>query len=169
MMIRSQHCGAQGVIPGGLVSRDPPEFGLRGRGGVVDGFRKKYSVFCTESLLENVLLKEKFAKERLFMRKTEMFWVEEKRLPGKWDIYLENLNFFGSNRTFLGPDSRPFRSQNGLTPLWVTNRGPNLRRQSLESELKFMFLITKLTLNGPHDLWFWEWLKTVVTSFVHYW
>ena len=51
----------------------------------------------------------------------------------------------------------------------AVGRGPNLRRQSLESELKFMFLITKLALNGPHDLWFWEWLKTVVTSFVHYW
>jgi len=40
-----------------------------------------------------------------------MFAWKMRNLSGKSEI------FFGSNRKFLGPDSRPSRSQNGLTPL----------------------------------------------------
>ena len=55
----------------------------------MDGFRKKYSVFCTESMLENVFLLEKFAKERLFYEKKRNFLScglkkgRQKFLPGK--------------------------------------------------------------------------------------
>src|SRR6218665_533821 len=44
----------RGVNLGVLGGRDLPRFWAGGRRGVVDGFRKKYSVFCTESMLENV-------------------------------------------------------------------------------------------------------------------
>jgi len=85
-------------------------------------------------MLENVFLEEKFAKERRFYEKKKecrcqrwifvekgefkaiffkFFELETKKkghqrfFSRKWEIFPENLKFFGSNRQFLGPDSRP--------------------------------------------------------------
>src|SRR6218665_1689819 len=67
-------CAGTSIL--GFGGSRPPDFGLGGRGGhreIAWGGRgrvsKKYSVFCTESMLENVFLIRKFAEERLFMGK----------------------------------------------------------------------------------------------------
>ena len=70
--VKQRVTASQASILGGFGGRDPPDFGLGGRGGrsasrrgVVNGSRKTlYSLLCTESTLESVFFRLFYNKER---------------------------------------------------------------------------------------------------------
>ena len=78
----------RGVNPGGWGGVATPRFWAGGRRrGVIDGFRKKYSVFCTESMIENVFFKENFVELRTKKRSSEIFAWKIRNVSGKSDFF----------------------------------------------------------------------------------